>query len=181
MATDRPRVAPIEPGTRPELAALEAQIMGARGRIPPLYRMLLHSAPVAHGWEQLLTAIRGKTTVPPALRELVILRVALLNHAAYEFEAHLPHAREAGLGEARIGELKNNDLEHFGELERLVLEYTDELTRHVEVSDALFARLRERFDATALVELTATIAAYNMVSRFLVALGIAAAAGPGRG
>jgi alkylhydroperoxidase family enzyme len=42
----------------------------------------------------------------------------------------------------------------------------------VKVSDTLFASLREHFDTTELVELTSAIATYNMVARFLVALGI---------
>lgn len=46
------------------------------------------------------------------------------------------------------------------------------MTRDIEVPDALFERVREHFDAAKLVELVATIAAYNMVSRFLVALRI---------
>ena len=33
-------------------------------------------------------------------------------------------------------------------------------------------RLKTRFDAQRTVELVATVAAYNMVSRFLVALGV---------
>ncbi len=57
-------------------------------------------------------------------------------------------------------------------LDRLVLELTDAMTRDIEVPDALFERVREHFDAEKLVELVATIAAYNMVSRFLVALRI---------
>ena len=57
-------------------------------------------------------------------------------------------------------------------VERLVLELTDSMTRDVEVSDALMARLKARFDARGVVEVVAAVAAYNMVSRFLVALQI---------
>lgn len=169
-------MAPVAPGTRPELAELEARIRGTRGRISPLYEVLLNSAPVASGWEQLFTAIRQKTSVPPLLRELVILRIARLNRASYEFEAHVPHALEAGLGAARIEQLRRDELDGFQDIERLVLDYTDAMTRDIEVGDELFERLRARFDATGLVELTATIAGYNMVSRLLVALRIGEAA-----
>ena len=80
-----PRVPFVEVGANPALAPIEARILAARGAISPLYRVLLNSAPLVEGWEALLTAIRQKTSVPPALRELVILRVAVLNGAAYEF------------------------------------------------------------------------------------------------
>lgn len=169
------RISPIRPGSRPELAAQEAQIMAERGRVSPLYQVLLNSPPVAHGWEQMLSAIRNRNSLPAGLRELVILRVAVLNRAAYEFDAHVPHALAGGVSEAAIAATRQAVLpaEAFTADERLVLELTDTMTRDIEVPDALFARVRARFgDGQALVDLTATVAAYNMVSRLLVALQI---------
>jgi len=60
----------------------------------------------------------------------------------------------------------------LGRDEALVAQYAASMTRHVKVPDALFERMRERFDTTELVEITAAIATYNMVARFLVALGV---------
>ena len=167
-----PRVPPVAPDTRPELAALEARIGGARGRISPLYSVLLNSPDLASGWEQLFTAIRQKTSVPPALRELVILRVAVLNGADYEFEAHVSHALAAGMSEERIGQLRRGETSDFSGVESLVIQYTDAITRDLVVPEALYPQLDRHFDAKTLVELTATIAGYNMVSRFLIAMRI---------
>jgi alkylhydroperoxidase family enzyme len=62
---------------------------------------------------------------------------------------------------------------HFSDVERLVLEYADAMTRTpVEVPDALFARLREKFSEAQLVELTSSIAWENYRARFDHALGI---------
>ena len=47
------RISPIAPGTRPELAAIEAGIQAGRGRVSLLYQVLLNSPPLAQGWEQL--------------------------------------------------------------------------------------------------------------------------------
>ena len=168
----KPRVKPVAPGTRPELAELEARISGARGRISPLYSVLLNSPLLASGWEQFFTIIRQKTSVPARLRELVILRIAVLNGADYEFEAHVPHALAAGMTQEQVSKLKANRIESLQAVERLVLQYTDAMTRDLVVPDALYAQLDKAFDVKTLVELTATIAAYNMVSRFLVALRI---------
>lgn len=167
----RPRVKPVTPGTRPELAELEARIAGARGRISPLYSVLLNSPPLASGWEQFFTVIRQKTSVPARLRELAILRIAVLNGASYEFEAHVPHALAAGLEQEAIEGLRKNEVQLQG-VERLVLQYADAMTRDLVVPDALYAQLDKAFDVKTLVELTATIAAYNMVSRFLIAMRI---------
>ena len=51
-----------------------------------------------------------------------------------------------------------------------MLAYADAMTRDVRVPDEVFAAIRPAFDDRRLVELTATIAGYNMVSRFLEAL-----------
>jgi alkylhydroperoxidase family enzyme len=60
-------------------------------------------------------------------------------------------------------------------VERLALEYADRMTATpVEVSDALFARLREKFSDAPLVELTASIAWENYRARFDHAFGIEA-------
>src|SRR5690242_8493507 len=167
------RIPPVIPGTIPELASIEAAIEAERGDIPLLYRILLHSAPVAEGWEKMLTAIRNRNSLPPALREMVIIRVAVLNRAPYELEAHRPVALACGLSEAKIEALRMpGPGDAFSPLERAVLALTDAMTREVQVSDALFEPLRPHFDARGLVELVATVAAYNMVSRFLEALRI---------
>jgi alkylhydroperoxidase family enzyme len=64
---------------------------------------------------------------------------------------------------------------NFSDLERLVLEYADAMTRTpVEVSDALFVRLHERFSEAELVELTSAIAWENYRARFDHAFGIQA-------
>ncbi|MBO1013549.1 carboxymuconolactone decarboxylase family protein [Achromobacter sp. SD115] len=170
------RVGLVAPGTRPELAEVEARISAARGRISPLYQVLLNSPAVVQGWEAMLTAIRLNTSVPPRLRELIILRVATLNNAPYEFEAHVPHALAAGMPQALVDELRGGpapaDLQGLEPGEAEVLALTDAMTRDIEVPDAVFAPLRARYDDTQLVELAATVGAYNMVSRFLVALRV---------
>jgi 4-carboxymuconolactone decarboxylase len=169
---NKPRVAPVAPGTRPELAELEARIRGARGRLSPLYTVLLNSPALASGWEHLFTVIRQQSSVPPALRELVILRIAVLNGADYEFQAHVPHALAAGMTQEAIDELRQGRTEGLQGIERLVVQYADAMTRDLQVPDALFDDLKAKFDDKTLVELTATVAGYNMVSRFLIAMRI---------
>ena len=167
------RVPPVAPGTRAELATIEASITAQRGNISLLYQILLNSAPLAEGWEKMLTAIRNRSSVPPDIREMVILRVAVLNRAPFEFEAHAPVARKVGVTEAKLTALRDAQPgDVFTPLERAVFALTDAMTRDVQVPGALFEPLRAHFDTRALVELVATVAAYNMVSRFLEALQI---------
>jgi 4-carboxymuconolactone decarboxylase len=143
------------------------------GALTPLDRMLLHSPPVADGWNALLGAIRERSTLPAQLRELAILRVAALNGAEYEWLAHEPAARDAGLGETALAAARDDeDPAALADAERATLAYTDAMTREVAVPQALFDELARHLDHRQLVELTATVGAYNLVSRFLVALEI---------
>ena len=169
--TDR-RIEPATLGTSEKSRAVEDAILKSRGDISPLYRILLNSPAVCAGWEQLLTAIRQKTSLSPRLRELVILRIAVLNRAEYEFTAHAPIALKAGMTEAELDALQMGDASLLTDIDRLVLDYTDAMTTDIQVPDALFARVKTHFDPEGLVDLTATIAAYNMVSRFLAALDV---------
>ena len=168
-----PRIAPIVPGTRPELASIEASIKAERGHINLLYQVLLNSAPLSHGWEKLLTAVRNHNSIPADLREMVMVRVAVLNRAPYEIDAHLPLALKAGVSVEKAEALREMEIaDMFTPRERAALALTDAMTRDVQVPDAIFEPLRAQFDSRALLELVATVAAYNMVSRLLEALQI---------
>ncbi len=170
------RISPITPGSRPELAAIEAGITAERGRVSLLYQVLLNSPPLAQGWEQLLTAVRNRSNLPADLREMVILRVAVLNRAPYEFEAHVPHALKAGMSQDKIEALRDSgDMQlntAFSGQERHVIRLTDTMTRDIDVPDDVFAEAKAHFSDQQMVDLVATIASYNMVSRFLSAFRI---------
>jgi len=168
------RIAYVDDTTHPEAAALAQRIRAERGgKLLNLYKMLLNSPPVAQGWLTLLTAIRQQCNLPGRYRELAILRIAVLNDAPYEFKQHIPFALKEGTTEAQMQALREPVIdESFDAKERAVLAYTDAMTRDIRVKDAVFEALRPHFDEREIVELTATIAAYNLVSRFLEALQI---------
>ena len=157
-----------------EVAALAAQIRAERdGKIPNIYRMLLNSPPIAQGWLNLLTAVRHKSTVAGRYREMVIIRIAVINGAEYERLIHVPIARKEGMSDAQIAAISDwRSAAVFDDADRAVLAYTDAMTREVHVPDAVFAAVKKHFDARRLTELTATVAAYNLVSRFLAAMQI---------
>ena len=53
-----------------------------------------------------------------------------------------------------------------------VLGYADQMTKQIETDDDVFGRLQALFTAQEIVEITATVAGYNCVSRFLIALDV---------
>jgi AhpD family alkylhydroperoxidase len=165
---------PYADPTRPDIAALAERITRERGgRMLNLYRMLLNSPPVAEGWLTLFTAIRQKAKLADRYRELATLRVAVLNGADYEFQAHIPFALKAGVTQAQLDAMRAGRIpEGLEDADLAVLDYTEAMTRNIRVDDATFARVRRHFDDQETVELTATIGGYNLVSRFLEAMRI---------
>lgn len=157
----------------PDVAPLAQQIAAERGSVLILYQMLLHSPPVAQGWLDYLTSIRQHNSLPGAIREMVIMRVAILNRAPYEADQHAPIALQEGMTKAQLDALVDwHASSEFDEMERAVLAYTDAMTLDVQVPDDVHEQVRGYFNDRHMVELTATVAAYNMVSRFLEALQI---------
>lgn len=148
------------------------------GKLTALDGVLLHSPPFADGWNGMLGAVRGASTLPADIRELAILRVASRNGADYEWVAHEPLARQAGLGDEQIAAIRVSGGSGGGGVGGLspaqwaALAYADAMTVHVTVPDEVFDAVRAHFGEQELLELTVTVAAYNMVSRVLVALQV---------
>ena len=167
------RIPYADPEQNDEVKALADQIRKERGQLHNLYKMLLNSPPVARGWLNLLTAVRQQCQLAARYRELVILRIAILNGADYEYDSHIPIALKEGITQLQVDGLRAwQDSKAFDAADRAVLAYTDSMTRDVHVPEEVFDALRPHFDARELTELTATIAAYNLVSRFLEAVKI---------
>lgn len=160
--------------TMPDQHALIERIKAERGgKLLNLYRVLLNSPAVCEGWLNLFTAIRQKGKLPDRYRELAIMRVAVINGADYEYDAHVPFAIKAGMNQTQLNELSRwRGSDKFDERERAVLAYTDTMTKNIQVPDDVFAPIKKFFDPREILELTATIGGYNLVSRVLEALQV---------
>ena len=150
------------------------------GKLLKLDRMLLHSPPFANGWNNFLGVVRNGLSLSQKISELVICAVARLNNAEYEFEAHAPEFVKFGGTTAQCAALRdvdaaagNNQL--FNTTEQAALQLTIEMTRSIKVDSATMDAIRiELPNNQQLTEIIGVIATYNMVSRYLVALGIEA-------
>ncbi|MBC7781355.1 MAG: carboxymuconolactone decarboxylase family protein [Proteobacteria bacterium] len=158
-----------------DLAPLIAHLKRQRGgKLINLYRVLLNSPPIAGAWLEFNSAVRYSTEVPASLNELAILRVSVVNGAAYQFRVHGPtHALRAGLTEAQVQAIAQwRESTLFSEVERATLAYVDAITRDIEPDDATYAAIKRHFSDRQIVELTVLIAAYNMHTRVARALRI---------
>lgn len=168
------------------------------GALIGLDRALLHAPPVADGWNAFLGAVRTGTTLAASLRETAICRVAVLNRAWYEWEQHarilegeggggmapeaVRYVRERPVGGAHEGAAAAAAAAPTGaadgreklldEKHLAVLDYTDAMTLGCVVPEPVFQRVKALFSDREVVEITSTVAAYNCVSRFLVALDV---------
>ena len=160
-------------------ADLVAAIRARRtnGKLLNLDRMLLHSPPIARGWNTFMGSIRRDLKVSPILRELAICAIARLNNAPYEWLQHAPEFLAAGGTQMQLDALDDIENAHdnsnvFSRSELATLRLTREMSRNIAVSDETRAEICALLPNEQVVELVAVIASYNMVSRFLVALGI---------
>ncbi len=173
-----PRI-PYQPADIAEPAALIEEIRARRGgALFNLDRMLLHSPGYADGWNTFIRRLRESMALPDRHAELVICAVAVLNAAPYEMHHHAPRLLAAGASQAQLDALAAgpagwDDAGLFDATERAMLALTRAMTTQVAVPDEVFEAARAALpDTQQMVELVGVIAAYNMVSRFLVALGI---------
>ncbi|KAA1119701.1 hypothetical protein PGT21_032082 [Puccinia graminis f. sp. tritici] len=156
-----------------------------------LDRILLHNPLVASGWNSLLGAIRTHSSLPDDFREILILRVAALNSAPYEWIQHEKVGRSAGLTTPQLMRIRDIikpltdtlDRSHvvLSDLHLAGLAFTDSLTREIQVRDLTFDKLKNEFSRLGnepgqvtkmLFDAAATVSGYNMVSRMLVGLEI---------
>ncbi|KAH8124970.1 AhpD-like protein [Trichoderma asperelloides] len=142
--------------------AVLSEILARRGGsgLISLDRALLHSPIIAGGWHSFFGAIYSGSILLHDLLELAVCRVALLNRAWYQYDGHVRAlARCEGFDSAKlkiVETLQPSDRGPLSLQQWAVLRYADAMTKDIAVHDTL----------------TLTIAAYNGVSRFLVALDI---------
>jgi AhpD family alkylhydroperoxidase len=115
-----------------------------------------------------LDAASRKTTIEPALLELVRARASQLNGCAYCVDLHSRDAREGGESERRLYALPVwRETPFFTARERAALELTEAATRLTDgpVSDETFRRAAAEFTEVELAELLWTIAVINAWNR----------------
>lgn len=121
-------------------------------------------------------AVRTKTSLEDDVREIAICRVAVCNKAWYEWAHHAPLAKAGGVSDEGMKLLEMDkipqDAAGLSPKQMAVIAYSDAMTILVSVPNDIFDALKQHFTDKEIVEITATVAAYNCVSRFLVALDV---------
>ncbi len=111
-----------------------------------------------------------RSTLPPRLRELAVLRIAHLSACAYEWDEHTAIGQKAGLTLEDIAALQRG--EAADEFDRTVLSAVDELVENTRMSDDSWAALGERMDKRQLMDFVFTVGGYHMLAMALNTFGV---------
>jgi alkylhydroperoxidase family enzyme len=135
-----------------------------------------HQPKMMSGMGKFQQAVRKGSSVDERLKYLVELKGAQMIGCEFCVDLGSQICRNSGFSDDELLALpryRQSDL--FTEREKLALDYTVAVMRTpVEVTDALFARMKEHFTDEQLVEITALLTVVNL-DRFNAAFGIGAA------
>jgi len=175
MRLSEPRIEALSAAEWSEQARELLAPFADRGPVFNIFRTLAHHPDLMRRWLVFANHILGKSTLAARERELVILRIGYLCQAGYEWGQHVLIARQAGMSDAEIRSAKTGpDTPGLADLDRLLLQATDELHADAHVSDGTWQGLAEHLTTQQLMDLVFTVGQYNLVSMALNSFGVQA-------
>ena len=134
------------------------------------YAMLINSPELLKRYLLMTEYLRQKTSLPKHLNEMAILLEARIWDAQYEWWAHEPLARKAGLSDAIINDIRDNKRPaSLKPDEAVVYDFVTELLHKRQLSDETFARAKQILGEQQVVDLAAVTGFYVMVSAVIAA------------
>ena len=134
------------------------------------YAMLITSPELLKRYLLMTEYLRQKTSLPKRLNEMAILLEARIWDAQYEWWAHEPLARKAGVPEAIIVDIRNGKRPaSLQPDEAIVYDFVTELLQKRSLSDATFAKAKQILGEQQVVDLAAVTGFYVMVSSVIAA------------
>jgi uncharacterized peroxidase-related enzyme len=150
----------------PEVQPILERFQKALGRVPNFFKAMAHAPVFLQKFMEFDGATRS-TKVDRKLRELAYLKASQVNQCGYCFKAHSGLGLRAGLSQEQIEQLPHyKSSAVYDDLQKLVIEYAEELTKNVRVPDPLMAQLKARLSEQELVELNLTVGIAQITNRF---------------
>jgi 4-carboxymuconolactone decarboxylase len=164
--------------TAEQRAVHDEIVSGVRGRLVGPLRAVIHSPDLARRWSRLGEYLRFSTCLPRKLNELAILVTGRRWNSQVEFLIHAEAAKDAGLDPACIEAIRRGEAPTFtDDAEAEVYAFARLLQETGNVDDRAYQAITARWGARGVVELTAVIGYYTMVSMTLNAHDIPVPAG----
>jgi alkylhydroperoxidase family enzyme len=169
-----PRIEPVVLSqATPEIRAM-LDPSGSGRDIAAVYRTFARHPKLYPPRQILSEYIRTKSTLSPRVREMLILRIGWRCRSAYEWAAHAPAGRRAGLTDDQIRMLARSGYEGWTPADAAIVRAADELFVDDTISDATWTALDDQFDERQLLDLLITTGGYRMVSMVLNTFGVPA-------
>jgi 4-carboxymuconolactone decarboxylase len=169
-----PRIEPVVLAQAPPEIRAMLDPAGSGRDIAAVYRTFARHPKLYVPRQILSEYIRTKSTLSPRVRELLILRIGWRCQSAYEWAAHAPAGRRAGLTDDQIRMLARSGYEGWSAADAAVVRAADELFDDDVISDATWKALDDQFDERQLLDVLITTGGYRMVSMVLNTFGVPA-------
>ncbi len=125
--------------------------------------VLAHHPDLTVAYNHLISHALYFTTITIRQRELLILRVAHLREARYEWAQHVYQAGVAGITPEEVARVRaGSAAEEWLELERALLSAADELVADARIADATYAALSAELDTQQIMDVVFTVGAYDL-------------------
>lgn|SRR5215469_6576805 len=131
-------------------------------------RMTANAQKIFLARSRMSNALFTQIEIDPKLREIAILRTAKDCHSVYEWTQHVPAAKHVGLNDEQIDSIENwQSAKCFSEVERLVLQFTDEVNASVKGSRETLEALKKHLTAGMIIELLIIIGHWRQTASIL--------------
>ena len=165
------RITPLEPIEWPPDVRQWLARYG-NGPVAGIYRTYARHLAMDQPRTRVSEHIRQQSTLSMRIRELLIIRIGVLCRSEYEWAAHAPAGRRAGLSAADLERIVQGPGGGGDPVDEVLLRAVDELHRDAMVSDSTWRELAAVFDARQLLDILVTTGGYRMVSMALNTFGV---------
>ncbi len=125
--------------------------------------VLAHHPELTNAYNQLIRHALYFTTLTPRQRELLVLRVAHLREATYEWAQHVYQGGVAGLSAEEMARVRDGSgAPEWSPLERALLAAADELVADARIGDSTYAALAAELDTQQIMDVVFTVGAYEV-------------------
>ena len=153
--------------TPEQQAVHDAVVGGKRGTIVGPLRAAIHNPELAQRWSALGEILRFDTTLPKRITELAILVTGRRWTSQIEYLIHARAAAAAGISADAIEAIRAGQAPTLPPDEAEAYEFARQLQQTGQVPLPTYEAVRDRWGARGVVELTAVIGYYTMVSMTL--------------
>jgi len=131
-------------------------------------RMIANAQSIFRQRSRLSNALFTQTAIDPKLREIAILRTAKDCRSIYEWTQHVPAAKHVGVTDDQVSAIENWQVAKcFSEVERLVLQFTDEVNANVKAARTTLEALRQHLSPQEIIELLVIIGHWRQTASIL--------------